>query len=278
MVSAIRELTKENEGNEDETLISSMTPLLTRPSIVSQLTPDTTPRGSQTDFELASLQKYERRHSGLLMTHKPESDETTFNESPPTISKTTPTFNEPAPRLPETVPPAFIPVGPPPPIPDEEGSSQVLPLGFKEMMLNMKKHGKRDIGLTLVRSGGITSGYPLVKRVLPGSVASKCGVRRGDRLVSIDDQLVQGLTPEQIMPLFSAAPKEFPLILWRQPENDGAETPSSIYSGSALSESSGRQRRSDSTSSLGSTGNPAIMVTACTCMSMLKPHKILTML
>ena len=237
-----------------------MTPLLTRPSIVSQLTPDTSPRGSQTDLELTSLKKYERPCSGLLMASRTDShEETAFNEAPPTLPKTTPTYIETEPTLSETVPfvEGDVPLGPPPPVPDQRGSPHVLPLGFIEMTITVKKQVKRDIGLTLVRSGGITSGYPLVKRVLLAGVAHKSGIKRGDRLVSIDDQLVQGLTPEQIMPLFSEAPKEFPVVLWRQPtsETDGGDTPStsSVYSGSVLTESSGRQRRSDSTSSLGST-------------------------
>ena len=241
-----------------------MTPLLTRPSIISQLTPDTSPRGSQTDLELTSLRKYERPRSGLLMTSKTDShEETAFNEAPPTFSKTTPIYTEPAPMLPETAPfvEGEVPMGPPPPVPDERGSPHVLPLGFIEMTLTVKKQGKTHVGLTLVRSSGITSGYPLVKWVLPASVAHTSGIKRGDRLVSIDDQLVQGLTPDQIMPLFFEAPKEFPVVLWRQPasENDGGDTPSSVYSGSVLTESSGRQRRSDSTSSLGSTSNNMYM-------------------
>ena len=233
VVNAIKEST---EAEGEETILATLTPILTRPSIISQYSSES-PR--------ESIEYVHKRASGLIIseTDHSEPQETSF-------IKTTQDNQQIMPLLPLSAPPVPIPS-------DEDGLpiQTTLPLGFQELVLTIKRRGKRGMGITLVTSGGITRGYPLIRRVLPKGLGIKSGLKQGDRLISINSQSLQGLTPIEVMNMISDAPSEYSLVIWRDPNYD-VDTSSSMYSESHTSvsdlgtESSSRPPTTDSLSSL----------------------------
>ena len=64
VISAIND----HQNNEDS-LMKSFTPILTRPSIAAQYSPSSSPRGSITDLELRQV-TLTRKDSGLIASHQ----------------------------------------------------------------------------------------------------------------------------------------------------------------------------------------------------------------
>ena len=103
----------------------------------------------------------------------------------------------------------------------------VPPVGFELRHLEIsKQQGKKGIGITLSSKIGHASSYLVVKRLLPGSIGGKCGLKIGDRIASINDQDATGLTSQEAMATLVEAPKSFNMIIFRDPDFNSESTPS----------------------------------------------------
>ena len=237
-----------------------MTPILTRPSIASQYSRSYSQNDSpalMNDFEMKVFGDH-RRGSGHAMHRYSNEIKTAMESKEEEQEKYGATSDKPVQEtmFQDVIPPVPPPSIPPLPPPKEDLHFPLLsspphdhnqdvdlliqstiPLGFQQLELDIcKHHGKKGVGITLVNSTGLTKGYSLVRRVLPGSVGGKYGLHVGDRIVSINNQCVQGFTPHKIMGMLSEAPKQFMLTIWRDPNYD-MDTTSSAYSQSIYSES-----------------------------------------
>ena len=202
---------------DEDSLLVSMTPILNRPLIAAQYSHPNTPQLEHTTVEPLAVDiptSIQRRESGLITNYK-SADPPALPPPPSTIP----------PEEPQEAEEIVIERG------GEESNIEQLgpPLGYLQLELIIRKHGRRGIGITLIGSSGSTEGFPQIKRVLPNSVGARCGLHLGDRLVSIDGNSLEGLTVNDITNIICEAPKEFSVMIWRNPSHD-LETSSSIYS------------------------------------------------
>ena len=111
-----------------------------------------------------------------------------------------------------------------------------VPVGFIRLELQLKKRARSGLGITVVITN---SGLFMIRRIMPGGVAAKDGrLRVGDRLVSINDKKLAGLTHAALLQVINDAPKDCQLVIWRDPECD-MDAASSIYSFGSRSNISG---------------------------------------
>ena len=104
------------------------------------------------------------------------------------------------------------------------------PLGFKKLVLQMKKRVKSGLGVTIVQSMGKTRGLYMVRRIMAGGVAARDKrIKPGDRLVAINGKSLRNLSHSEVLQAINEAPKELQLEIWRDPEFE-LDATSSIYS------------------------------------------------
>lgn len=137
-------------------------------------------------------------------------------------------------HTPQDTPP--VPHVPPPPPPQEDELQS--PDGFLSMQFKIKKRPRGGLGVTLVASEGLTTGFFMVRRVSPNGVAAKDGrLQIGDRLVSVNGVSLFDMAHAAVLQTLNDARKEVAVVVWRDPHHTLAS--SSMHSLGSYSNLSG---------------------------------------
>jgi C-terminal processing protease CtpA/Prc len=115
-----------------------------------------------------------------------------------------------------------------------EGFEGEVPPGFEKISISIQKKSKSGLGITVVSSSGLTSGYHQIRRILPRSLADRDGqLKPGDRLVSVNGKSLRNLSHSAVLDELKQASSTCTIEVFRDPlYNIDATSIYSIGSGS----------------------------------------------
>ena len=105
-----------------------------------------------------------------------------------------------------------------------------VPPGYEKIAISIHKKSQTGLGITVVSSSGVTSGYHQIRRILPRSLADRDGqLKPGDRLVSINGKSLRNLSHSSVLDELKMASHNCTIEILRDPLYN-VDATSSIYS------------------------------------------------
>ena len=105
-----------------------------------------------------------------------------------------------------------------------------VPPGYEKIAISIQKKSQSGLGITVVSSSGVTSGYHQIRRILPRSLADRDGqLKPGDRLVSVNGKSLKNLSHSSVLDELKMASHNCTIEILRDPLYN-VDATSSIYS------------------------------------------------